>query len=110
MRTHSGGVQPLLQEVGPSSGGGGGGVQGLDWFRGALLRDSDGDCAHEFLEESRRHVADDSPPHKQPRPAAMLQSQTKAAAPARLRSPMTVERGNVLLAAETQRDLERDRK
>jgi hypothetical protein len=29
-------------------------AQGLDWFRASLLRDSDGDCAHCFLEEPSR--------------------------------------------------------
>ena len=26
--------------------------QGLDWFSKSMLRDSDGDCAHSFLEEA----------------------------------------------------------
>lgn len=29
-------------------------LQGLDWFQASLLRDSDGDCAHSFLEEPSR--------------------------------------------------------
>ena len=29
-------------------------MQGLDWFQRTLLRDSDGDCAHHFLEEPCR--------------------------------------------------------
>ncbi|PSC71127.1 hypothetical protein C2E20_5568 [Micractinium conductrix] len=39
---------PLVAEA-PS---GDGGVQGLDWFSKSMLRDSDGDCAHSFLEEA----------------------------------------------------------
>ncbi|KAL4426717.1 hypothetical protein ABPG77_004773 [Micractinium sp. CCAP 211/92] len=30
---------------------GDGGIQGLDWFRHSMLQDTDGDCAHTFLEE-----------------------------------------------------------
>lgn len=26
-------------------------LQGLDWYRGTLVKDQDGDVAHEFLEE-----------------------------------------------------------
>ncbi len=26
-------------------------LQGLDWFQSSMLQDSDGDCAHSFLEE-----------------------------------------------------------
>jgi hypothetical protein len=43
------GPSPLLQEAPDGSSGG---VQGLRWYADSMLQDADGDCAHEFLEES----------------------------------------------------------
>lgn len=95
---------PPPQGVLAEASNGEGGVQGLDWFRNAMLRDSDGDCAHCFLEEpskqqpkqqqrGKQHAR--SRPAKQQKCAALQTCSQKARAAGP--SDLILEAGNVFV-------------
>lgn len=79
--------------------GGDGGVQGLDWYKASLLKDSDGDTAIDFLSEAGKpHVGDESGPvPKQPRLSSM-ESHSARALPLGQGGTLVVERGNVTVS------------
>jgi len=95
-------VQPLLHEVGPSALPGP--VQGLDWWARTLQRDSDGDCADGFLEETRNILVDKAGGPRKHRGPVMLQSKAKAAVPPSDRPRLAaVDRGMVIIESSRNR-------
>ena len=69
-------LQPVLRELphgAPAP------VQGLDWYKNSLLKDADGDCANDFLEEPQKHhMCDSSPALKRPHVASLQSNADKA--------------------------------